>query len=141
MDLTAAMTPGRGASAVLLVLAALLTAGCGGSDENLGSVKGRVTLDGEPLEGATVQFQPTAEGGAPSSGMTDAKGRYELMYTFNSRGAVPGEHVVEITTAGTYFDEAGNELEREERVPAKYNRKTTLKRTVEPGRNTIDFEL
>lgn len=118
----------------------LLLAGCG-SDGDLARVKGKVALDGEPLEDATVQFQPTAEGGAPSSGKTDAKGRYELMFTFNARGAMPGEHVVSITTAETYFDEAGNEREREERVPAKYNRQTTLKRTVEPGANTIDFDL
>jgi len=122
------------------ILLCLLSAGCG-SDGDLARVKGKVTLDGQPLEDATVEFQPTAEGGAPSSGKTDAKGRYELMYTFNTPGAMPGEHVVSITTAGTCFDEAGNEFEREERVPAEYNSKTTLKRTVEPGRNTIDFEL
>ncbi len=122
------------------ILLCLLSAGCG-SGGDLARVKGKVTLDGQPLEDATVQFQPTAKGGAPSSGKTDSKGRYELMYTFDTRGAMPGEHVVSITTAGTDFDEAGNEFEREERVPAKYNRKTTLKRTVEPGGNTIDFEL
>jgi len=122
------------------ILFCLLLAGCG-SEDDLARVKGKVTLDGQPLEDATVEFQPTAEGGAPSSGQTDAKGRYELMYTFNTPGAMPGEHVVSIRTAGTCFDEVGNEFEREERVPAKYNSRTALKRTVEPGRNTIDFEL
>jgi len=122
------------------ILLCLLWAGCG-SEGDLARVKGRVTLNGEPLEAATVTFQPTADGGAPSAGQTDAKGRYELMFTFDTPGAMPGEHVVSITTAGTDFDEAGNELERPERVPAKYNRNTTLERTVEPGGNTIDFEL
>jgi len=117
-----------------------LIAGCGSGDD-LAQVKGKVTLNGQPLQGATVKFQPTAEGGSPSFGETDAHGRYELMYSFNTPGVMPGEHVVSIRTAATFFDEAGNELEREERVPARYNTQTELKRTVEPGTNTINFEL
>ena len=115
-------------------------AGCG-SEDGLAKVKGKVTLNGRPLEGATVEFQPAAERGAPSAGATDAKGRYELMYTFDVPGAMPGEHVVSIRTAEICFDGQGNEFEREERVPPKYNTHTELKRTVVPGRNTIDFEL
>ena len=118
----------------------LLVAGCG-SDSDLAKVKGKVTLNGQPLEGATVEFQPTADGTAPSAGKTDAKGRYELMYTFDVRGVIAGEHIVSIRTAGTCFDDQGNELEQKERVPAKYNKRTELKRTVEPGRNKFDFEL
>ena len=122
------------------MLTCLIVAGCG-SDDDLSRVKGKVTLNGQPLEGATVEFQPTAEGGAPSVGETDAKGRYELMYSFDTPGVLPGEHIVSIRTAGTYFDDQGNELEREERVPPKYNTQSELKRTVEPGKKTIDFDL
>jgi hypothetical protein len=122
------------------ILLCLLVAGCG-SRNDLAKVSGKVTLKGQPLEGATVEFQPTAKGASPSSAVTDAHGRYELMYTFETPGAIPGEHVVSIRTAGTYFDEQGNELERPERVPAKYNDQTGLKRSVEPGRNTLDFEI
>jgi hypothetical protein len=102
----------------------------------LAKVKGKVTLNGKPLEGAIVQFQPTEEGGSPSAGKTDAQGRYELMHTFDQPGAMPGEHVVSIRTAAAYYDEEAEEL-----IPAKYNSQTGLKRTVEPGRNTFDFEL
>jgi hypothetical protein len=123
-----------------LILSCLLIAGCG-SNSGLARVKGKVTLNGQPLEGATVTFQPTAADGSPSSGVTDADGRYELMFTFDTPGAMPGEHVVSIGTAGTDIDDEGYEVERPERVPAKYNRQTTLKRTVKPGRNTIDFPL
>ena len=122
------------------ILFCLLMAGCG-SGNDLAKVKGEVTLNGRPLEGATVKFQPTAPGGSPSFGMTDADGRYELMYTFNTAGSMPGEHVVSIGTAGAFIDDEGCEVEREERVPAKYNTQTELKRTVVPGRNTINFEL
>jgi hypothetical protein len=123
-----------------LVLACTLVAGCG-TGEDMARVKGTVTLNDQPLEGATVEFRPAATEGAPSSGQTDAKGRYALMYTFDTTGVVPGEYIVSIRTAGTYFDEAGNELEREERVPAKYNIRTELRRTVERGGNTLDFDL
>jgi len=123
-----------------LILFCLLLAGCG-SEDGLARVKGKVTLNGQPLEGAIVQFQPTAEDGSPSAGKTDAKGRYELLYTFNTPGAMPGEHIVSIRTAGAYYDEEGSDAEREERVPAKYNTRTELRRTVERGTNTINFEL
>ena len=54
---------------------------------------------------------------------------------------MPGEYVVAIRTAGTGFGDHDEEFERFERVPAKYNTQTALKRTVEPGRNTINFDL
>ena len=119
------------------ILLCLLLAGCGSGD-GLARVKGKVTLNGEPLEGAIVQFQPTAEGGTPSAGKTDAQGRYELMHTFDQPGAMPGEHIVSIRTAAAYYDEEGDV---EERIPPEYNDRSTLKRTVEPGRNTFDFNL
>ena len=128
------------APAATAILCCLLLSACGSGD-GLARVKGEVTLNGEPLKDATVQFQPTAEEGSASSGRTDAEGRYELMFTFDQRGAMPGEHTVRITTAETYFEDDGKEREREERVPPKYNRQTTLKETVKPGKNTIDFDL
>lgn len=122
------------------VLFCLLLAGCGPGD-GLATVKGRVTLDGQPLEGALVEFQPLAAGGSPSSAITDAGGHYRLMYTFQKAGALPGEHVVTIRTGRSYVDEEGCEVECAERVPLKYNVHSELKRTVEPGRNVVDFDL
>ena len=121
-------------------LLCLLLAGCGSGD-GLATVKGKVTLNGQPLEGAVVQFQPTADDGSPSAGKTDAKGRYELMHTFNTRGGMPGEHVVTIRTAAAYYEEEDTDVQPVERIPAKYNTRTELKRTVKRGRNTIDFDL
>jgi hypothetical protein len=65
-------------------------------------VSGRVTLDGKPLAGATVLFQPVAAEGsmsapAPgSSGKTDADGRYTLMASTGEHGAWVGKHRVMI---------------------------------------------
>lgn len=122
------------------VLCCLLIAGCG-SGSDLAPVRGKVTLHGQPLKDALVEFQPTAPGGSPSSAITDAEGRYELMYTFGRAGAAPGEHLVSIRTGGTRVDSEGREVECKECVPARYNTQTELKRTVKPGRNTLDFDL
>ena len=118
----------------------LLLAGCD-SQNSLARVTGTVTLNGHPLEGAIVQFQPVADGGSPSAAKTDSKGQYELMYTFTKPGVIPGEHIVTIRSASAYYSEVCDQAETQECVPPEYNSQTQLKRIVEPGRNTIDFEL
>lgn len=122
------------------VVLCLLLTGCG-SEDGLAKVKGKVTLDGQPLEGAVVQFQPTGGNSSSSAGITDSEGRYELMFTFTTPGAIPGEHIVSIRTAKSYYEEERCGDEKDERVPTRYNSRTELSRTVEPGRNTIDFDL
>jgi hypothetical protein len=116
--------------------------GCGGgSAENVAEVTGQVTIDGQPLSNARIQFVPVA-GGSPSFGMTDAQGNYKLTYTRDVEGAIIGEHTVNIST----YVEADPDREPPvtavpEKVPARYNVKTELKKTVEDGSNTIDFPL
>ncbi len=88
-----------------------------------------------------VEFRPVDDEGTSSFGLTDEQGRYRLMSTFDERGAMPGQYIVEIRTAGTAFDKQGNEIQQEERVPARYHSPSELKRTVEPGSNTFDFDL
>ncbi|MCH5373930.1 MAG: carboxypeptidase-like regulatory domain-containing protein, partial [Planctomycetes bacterium] len=62
----------------------------------MAKVTGIVTLDGEPLEGAKVIFQPKK--GQPAAGITDGKGRYSLTTLENHDGAVPGQYRVIIST-------------------------------------------
>src|SRR5262245_32233134 len=60
--------------AALLVAAATLlftSAGCGPS---MSKVECKVTLDGQPVEGATVTFNPVEKGGLAASGFTDSNG-------------------------------------------------------------------
>lgn len=116
-------------------------AGCGSSGPPLGRVSGTVTLDGKPLEGARIVFQPL-EGDSPSTARTQADGRYELIYLRDHKGATIGKHEVTISTfrqlSGT---EGSGRTEIPERVPARYNDATQLVRQVEPGSTTFDFEL
>lgn len=126
--------------AAILGLAVLLPVlGCGGSSE-VSSVEGVVTLDGEPVPEATVEFTPVGEG-RPSTGRTDESGHYELAYSATEMGAKIGEHTVKITTGGMKADESGNLVEVEETIPARYNEQTELTVEVTPGSNTLDFEL
>jgi len=130
-----------------LALVTLFIAGCGGgSDVDLAQVEGTVTLDGKPLAGVNLEFTPAGEsGGSPSysSGPTDANGHYKLMYTFDKPGAMVGKHTVRITTAAPEGedDEEDDETVIEEKLPARYNAKTELTADVQPGSNTIDFDL
>jgi hypothetical protein len=108
------------------ILACLL-AGC---EAPYSTVKGRVTLDGNPLKGATVGFYPGK--GRGSHGVTDADGRYELKYTMEKPGVPAGNCIVRITTADAMSPE---------RLPAKYHENSTLSQEVLPGDNVFNFDL
>jgi len=130
-------------SAVAVVLASIaVLAGCGGAPDDqpeLVPVQGTVTLDGEPLADAQIVFQP--ETGRPSRGETNEQGHYELQYTPDTRGARVGTHTVRISTGRTVYDDDENPTEIPEKVPARYNENSELTKKVEPGTETIDFEL
>lgn len=120
--------------------------GCSGSSgPELGKVSGTVRLDGQPLANASVRFTP--EKGAPSIGITDDQGNYELQYSSSRNGALVGNHIVRISThrhAGE--DDDGNKTPAvPEKVPAEYNvnaaQNPEMKREVKSGSNAIDFDL
>jgi hypothetical protein len=124
---------------VVLSLGALLvTAGCGSSGPELATVSGTVKMDGAPLADASVQFVPVS--GRPSYGSTDANGYYELEFTAAKSGAVPGEHTVRVSTHRRADPDSGAKGQPE-RIPTKYNSKSEIKKTVNPGKNTIDIEV
>jgi hypothetical protein len=103
-------------------LALVLLAGCN-SGIDLGTVTGHITKDGKPQPKLIVNFSPGA-GHRGSQGYTDADGRYELIYTLNKMGAVPGQHHVTIT-------------------PEQKNNEILLSKDVDvtSGPNTFDFDL
>lgn len=114
------------------VLALLLLCGCGKPEgPEIGAVSGIVTMNGRPIEGVLVVFQPST--GRPSQGVTDPAGRYELSYTSQKNGAIVGQHVVRTMTSGS----PGTV----ETIPSRYHSQSELTADVKPGRNTIDFKL
>ena len=113
--------------------------GCGGSDVALAPVRGRVTLDGHPVANAWVKFHPSKKGRG-SEARTNHDGVFELEYTAERRGALLGEHKVEVGTREGN-DALGNPINRPELIPARYNTESTLQASVVSGENVVDLEL
>jgi hypothetical protein len=127
----------------LSISIALAVVGCRRSDQpELGEVTGTVTLGGVPLAGAIVYFSPENRGRV-SQAMTDASGKFELVYIGNTMGAKVGNHKVHFTTAYETTDEkTGQLVNRPEVVPSRYRGEATqLTAEVKPGDNTLTFNL
>lgn len=73
----------------------VILAGCGG-DSGFAPVSGRVLLDGKPIEGAAVLFEPES-GGVPATGVTNANGEFSLSTTGHGPGAAVGKHGVSVS--------------------------------------------
>ena len=141
----------------LLALASLLLAalslGSGCSSGGVAPVSGRVTLDGQPLAGAHVSFQPQEGGGDSGSGagsgsygVTAADGTYVLRLAQGDRpGAVVGKHRVEINMRNESDDDSdrhGQPPRLAKVIPARYNLRTELSCDVPPsGKSDANFEL
>ncbi|WP_278471070.1 carboxypeptidase regulatory-like domain-containing protein [Gimesia maris] len=127
-----------------LLMLSLILAGCSGKSDNLpelAEVTGQVTLDGNPLPDAIIDFYPQGtqqkKQSRASTAATDGEGKYSLMYNNNTAGAILGDHLVRISKT-----EGGAEVAGPEMLPKKYNETSTLKATVtKDGPNTINFEL
>lgn len=119
------------------LLGLVMVAGCGGETE---SVTGTVTLDGEALPDAEVEFTPKG-GGRPASTTTGPDGKFTLRYSRDEEGAPEGEYIVSITTASTKTGPDGRDMVIPEKVPPKYNVESELVVTVKSGKNDFPFEL
>lgn len=129
--------------------------GCGGRNPKLPPlvpVEGTVTLDGQPLEGAYVQFHPVGETrGTGAAANTGAEGRYELIAPDRSKGAPVGQYRVTISKLvmpdGSPYSAADGlapmDSPAREAVPEPYSdfERTVLVATVPEDGGTIDFPL
>jgi hypothetical protein len=120
---------------------ALATAGCS-QDPNKATVKGRVTLDGVAVEKGAVQFSPldgktsTGKPGMIENGEYAAEipvGTMRVVINAPKKSGkkrklydTPDSPVVEDTV---------------EAIPAKYNKDSILKKDIQPGEQTINFDL
>lgn len=131
-------TMGRHLSYLLCSVLVLMLSGCGNSE--VGKVYGTVTLDGEPLPNAVIEFIPIDGEGRNSFGWTDEEGKYDMQFARDRDGAWIGENKVLISTADVLDerDENGEDRYSPELVPEKYSNEV---RTVESGTNLIDFFL
>lgn len=109
-------------------------------------VTGTITLDGRPLGGVVVSFQPASGPGV--LGMADESGRYELSTPGRGRDAVAGTHSVWIEVpveADAASSVEGVLVTRMPiaDVPARYVDPSTsgLGTTVRVGRTVVDLVL
>jgi len=105
-------------------------------------VKGRVTLDGNPVESGMVQFFP--EDNKNPSGKP---GKIENG-TYTAVGVPVGKMRIVINAPIVVGKKKASDLpespmidEMKESIPDKYNTNSTLFRDIEPGVNVFDFEL
>lgn len=88
----------RFCSVLIMVLVALPVAGCGSSDRpadlpELHPTTVKVTLDGEPLDGATVTLAPQSSKWS-ATGTTDEQGVATMLTNGRYEGVVEGEYKV-----------------------------------------------
>jgi hypothetical protein len=133
----------------LLCLLPLLS-GCG-EDRPSSAVSGTVTIDGRPMAGVIVRFQPVGTGASPkqkvgmgSYGKTDADGRFRMYFSDNdASGAVPGEHIVvidELTPPEEENNDAGFSSKAKSRIPKPW-KDGSRRFTVKDGANEATFDL
>ena len=134
-------------SSLFLLVASIVTvsfgSGCGGrGGPPLGTVTGKVTLDGEPVPGLSVTFVPE-EGGSPSYGGTNENGEYRLFFNQKRAGAELGSHKVIIENREPETDDSGKLIDDTPivKIPKKYQQPGQLTADVSSGRNNIDFDL
>lgn len=136
----------RGVVLLPLGLLLLSLAGCGEANP-LGrrAIYGVVSFQGKPLESGWVRFEPNEPSGVNSAGRIEA-GKYRID---ESQGLPPGSYRVAISSPDesqvTKVETApGDERSlAAERIPAKYNTKTTLTLEVPKarGRYEANFPL
>ena len=134
------------------VLIFVLVAGCGPDRPRTHKVSGTVTLDGNPIAGASVMFIPES-GGRPATGVTDEEGEFTLSTFESGDGALPGKHAVTVTlkeVSGMIADKDGlsagvgpNGLQVRWIIPERYSTPETSKTTVEVARgmDAVKLEL
>ncbi len=133
------------ASALLMLF---FGSGCGGGTTMV-PVSGRVTLDGQPVEGASVMLHPQGEG-RPATGLTDARGEFQLTTVEEFDGAMLGAYRVTVSLVRPRGDvdydtaEAGfDEMSLEYVVPQRYGDRETsgLTAQVERGMSPLELDL
>lgn len=134
----------------LSIYAALASlTGCGGESAGPATaiVTGVVTLDGEPVSDALVNFDPVSESAVHAQAYTDQQGEFDVsIYVDNSkmkRGMVPGQYRVAVRKLETPV--GGSTLEPPRNLlPEQYGASETsgLEATItREGPNEVMLEL
>lgn len=131
-----------GAAIILLVA---VFPGCGGSGI---SIQGQITINGQPLESAEIQFLPMNSASGEHVGAVVTQGRYTIE---NTDRAKEGEYQVQIrafrSSGKKVWDGMGDGKTKNmvedfsQFIPNRYNDASELKVTLRPGDNNFSSDL
>ena len=130
-----------------ILLVVVVFSGCDRSKvPGLVRLEGVVTYNGEPLEGAMVNFQPISPEGRTAYATTNEAGRFKVTTIDPDDGIVKGEYKVNISkyviTRYNKLGDGGSDPVAENVLPEKFNSKETpLSINVTAGKLDILFEL
>jgi len=126
--------------ATLLLTCLVSLAGCGQSAG--ATVTGQVTLDGSPLDDATITFVPLAGGQRQAAWATIRGGHFAIPA---SNGLGTGQFRVEIRALRSVGEKTHQNnptlVSAIEAVPGKYNSHSELIVDIKPGENAANFVL
>jgi len=107
--------------------------GCSGSTDQpeVGDVSGVVSLDGKPVPGVNIIFQP--DSGRAAVGMTNENGEYELEYLHGVKGCKLGQN----TVGFDWPPDSPNMIS----IPPKHTGANAFKFDVKPGGNVFDITM
>jgi hypothetical protein len=119
--------------------------GCGGGGPKRLAITGTVKFQGKPLNQGSITFLSDDPAGAAGGGALITDGQYSIPA---QHGLLPGRYKVSIGSADPKKVADPDALPGapgpvyQDRIPAKYNTKTTLFAEVQAdGKNKFDFEL
>ncbi|TWT57200.1 hypothetical protein KOR42_05580 [Thalassoglobus neptunius] len=126
----------------------LFAVGCGGQSDRpeMATVSGKLTLDGKPLPGYIVTFQPSTGRPSVSNMPTNAEGQFELWYTYKDKGAKVDKHKVTLAYSPTSDDEAmaaqsGNVTGNPKAIAEKYGTVAVTPLEFEVSDNTTEANI
>jgi hypothetical protein len=141
---------------MFFVLICSTVVGCSNSRlPNLHRVKGKITHQGNPIEGVTVNFFPVTSDpqSRSATGQTAADGTFVLTTLHTNDGVFAGEYKITLRKlAFSMTSEEINDIEKNGRtarfeskniIPAQYQKPeaTPLTFTVKAGKNTYEFDI
>jgi hypothetical protein len=112
----------------VVVLTALLCAGCGQKTSSVASVHGKVTLDGKPLPSGSIVTLPAAGRGASAP---IQMGEFELSTFSKNDGAIIGTHKVAVTANESPQGTGPEAAAGKSLVPQRYSNPDTSGLTIE----------
>ena len=131
-------------SNLIWLLAVLIAFACGcGSAVDCVPASGKVTLNGDPLEGVQVTTEPVEIQGSRtdysgSRGVTDASGNFGLsLLTDDREGAIPGKHAIYIS----FGDDPSLVDPDKPKIPMSYWDGSLRVQIPDEGTDSLNFDI